>query len=78
MALVLITVSGFTLVDLLYLALVMNYALQCQLIFFAVCAAVNKFRTIHYQVDAAIKVAQCNLLLNYTFCYRKLDSCKIF
>ncbi|XP_065887941.1 uncharacterized protein [Dysidea avara] len=54
-ALVLITVSGFTLVDLLYLALVMNYALQCQLIFFAVCAAVNKFRTIHYQVDAAIK-----------------------
>jgi len=55
--LVLVMISGFTIIDFLYVALVVNYALQCQVIYFAICATTSKFRTKHYQVDAAIKVS---------------------
>ncbi|XP_065887313.1 uncharacterized protein [Dysidea avara] len=61
--LVLITIIGFTIIDFLYVALVVNYALQCQVIYFAIRATTSNFRTTHYQVDAAIK--KIRLLQDY-------------
>ena len=64
-ALAMISIAGFILIDFFYVALVVNYTLQCQVIHFAVCATVNKFKTMHCQVDAGIKV---KVLLNNPGC----------
>jgi len=67
-SLALISTAGFILIDFFYIALVVNYTLQCQVIYFALCATVNKFKTIHYQVDASIKVKHNSITATYIIC----------
>ena len=53
---VLISVLGLIMTDLFYLAAVIHYALECQLIIFLIRATVDRIKSQCWAVDLAIKV----------------------
>ena len=54
--LIVLSFIGFTLNDLFYIAAVLNYALQCQLMYFLVNVTVERISSSCWKVDHAIKV----------------------
>lgn len=61
-----ISVIGFTVTDLFYIAAIVNYALQCQLITFLINMTVERIHRNCWKVDHAIKVY--NVLNHATHC----------
>ena len=53
---------GLALTDFFYIATMINYAFQCQLIFCAINATVSRLSNRHVEVDDAVKV--CNSMYN--------------
>ena len=53
---VIITVMGFVVTDLFYIAAIINYALQCQLITYLINVTVERVCRNRWIVDNAIKV----------------------
>ena len=51
-----ISFIGLTLTDFFYIAMAINYAFQCQLIFCAINAVVNRLSNTRVEIDDAIKV----------------------
>lgn len=54
--LIVLSLVGYTFADLFYIAAVLNYALQCQLIYFLVNVTVERISSSCWKVDHAIKV----------------------
>ena len=54
--LIVLSFIGFTLNDLFYIAAALNYALQCQLMYFLVNVTVERISSSCWKVDHAIKV----------------------
>ena len=69
-----ISVIGFTVADLFYIAAVINYALQCHLITFLITVTVERICRNCWKVDQAIKVpnlCKCNVSSMH-YCYQHL------
>ena len=62
-----VSIVGFTISDLFYIAAVINYALQCQLITFLVNVTVERVRNNCLKIDHVIKV--CMVRTVCTWCY---------
>lgn len=56
MVIIFLALVGFFVIDLFYIAAIINYALQCQLITFLVNVTVKRICDSCYAVDQAIKV----------------------
>ena len=66
-----ISLIGFTMADLFYIAAVINYALQCHLITFLITVTVERISRNCWKVDHAIKVSnlcKCDVIsMNYHY-----------
>jgi len=59
-SMIVLSLVGFTVNDLFYVAAIINYALQCQLITFLIYVTKERISNSHWKVDNAIKVS-CNV-----------------
>lgn len=59
--LVVLTIGGFVTLDIAYTAVVINYAIQCQLLVYLLCSIGERVKAREWNVDQSVKVRPSSL-----------------